>query len=105
MGHALELITLDGLEEGAEVALTETSRAEALDDFVEERAGGRVIVEQSAFDHEDLQKVSIILAIDQDSEAFELFEGSLRLIHATNEVQVARIVTDRIKQRPDFDQS
>src|SRR5688500_3909765 len=57
----LHLLALDALEEGAEVAGAEAAVALALDDLVEERARGRVVIGRGRLLEEDLQHVLVVL--------------------------------------------
>src|ERR687892_202296 len=67
------LFALDRLEEGLEVALAEAAGAVALDDLEEHR---RAVADRLG---EDLQKVSLVVAIDQDAEPREVLQRLLDL--------------------------
>src|SRR3954466_3002271 len=63
---ALALLALDALEQRAEVTRAEAAIALALDDLVEERAGGAVVIQARRLLEEDLQHVRVVMiAVDQ----------------------------------------
>src|SRR3979490_137305 len=70
------LFSFDGFEEGFEVALAEAAAALALDDLVED--GGAVLDGAG----EDLEHVAFVIAVDEDAEFFELFDGLVDLADA-----------------------
>src|SRR6266567_6652064 len=70
------LLAFDGFKQGLEVALAETAAAFALNDFVEQ--GGAVFYRLG----EDLQHVTLVVAIDENAESFKLIEGLVDSAHA-----------------------
>ena len=67
------LLTLDRLEEGLEVALSEAAGAVALDDLEEH---GRPVARGLG---EDLQQVALVVAVDQDPEPAQVLDVLLDL--------------------------
>src|SRR3954466_4159725 len=65
---ALFLLALDRLEQGLEVALSETERAVPLDELEED---GRPVAGGLG---EDLQQVAVLVAVDQDPALLQLLD-------------------------------
>ena len=82
---AFGLLAFYGFEEGFEVALAEAAAAFALDDLVEE--GGAVFYGAG----EDLEHVAFVVAVDEDAEALELFDGFVDLADALLQVGVVGV--------------
>ncbi len=79
------LFAFDGFEEGFEVSFAEAAASFALDDFVED--GGTVLYGA----RKDLQHVALIVAIDEDAEAFEFVDGFVDLADALLEFGVVGV--------------
>src|SRR5262245_9869478 len=73
------LLALDGLEQRLEVALAEASRAVPLDDLEEQR---RPVLHRLG---EDLQQVTLFVAIDQDAQLGQLPDVLVDLADALGE--------------------
>src|SRR5512138_1851844 len=67
------LVSLDALEQRAEVPRAESLVTLALDDLVEEGAGLSLAVEARGVLHEDLEQVAVLLvAVDEDAQPPEV---------------------------------
>src|SRR5438270_11862619 len=79
------LFALDGFEQSFEIAFAEAAAAFALDDFVEQ--GGAVFDGTS----EDLQHVTLVVAVDEDAETLELVDGLVDASDAVGELGVVGV--------------
>src|ERR1044071_7458682 len=78
------LLAFDGFEQRFEIALTKTAAAFSLDDFVEQR--GPVLDGP----REDLEHVSLVVAIYEYTEVLQFGEGLVDLAHPRHQVVIIR---------------
>jgi hypothetical protein len=82
---ALGLLTLDGLEQGLEVADAEAARAVALDDLEEER---RAVLDRAG---EDLQEVALLVAVGFDAQLLERVDRHADVADAVGQAGVVLV--------------
>src|SRR5216683_1461713 len=79
------LLAFDGFEEGFEVAFAEAAASLSLDDLVED---SRAVFYGP---REDLEHVAFVVAIDEDAETLEFFDGLVDLADAVLQVGVVGV--------------